>query len=205
MSFRALVLALLFPLCGACASTTWESTWRNPDAGPVDYTGKRVATVFISSEESTRRAAEDALAAEVSRRGSTGVPSYTLLAAEDLQDEAAMRAKLLAAGCEAALVMRITAEEQRIRSTDPFAGGYYSSFSSYSHHEWAMAYAPTHVTTDTIVHAETLVYDLRGDKLLWAGTSRTFEPDRTEEFVVELAEGAAEEMRKEGLLRGEPG
>jgi hypothetical protein len=197
MSFRSLVLAFLLPLCGACASTTWESTWRASDAGPVDYTGKRVATVFVSSEEGTRRAAEDALAAEVSSRGPVGVPSYTLLAAEDLQDEAALRAKLLDAGCEGALVMRITGEEQRVRATDP----HYSSFSSYSDHGWGMAYAPAYVTTDTIVHAETLVYDLGQDKLLWAGTSRTFEPDRTQEFVVELAQAAAEEMRAVGLIR----
>lgn len=202
MAFRPAALpALLVCLCAACATTTWKSTWKASDAGPVDFSGKRVATVFISSEEGTRRSAEDALAAEVSRRGPVGVPSYTLLSAGDLADEAAMRDKLLGAGCEGALVMRITREEQRVRSADPFEDDYYSSFSSYSDREWDHAMAPAAVTTDTIVHAETLVYDLRADKLLWAGTSRTFEPDRTEEFVVELAQAAAEEMRAVGLIR----
>jgi len=201
MSIRSTAFpALILWLCAACATTTFESTWRSPEAGPVDYSGERVAAVFISPEESTRRVAEDALAAEVSRRGAIGVASYTLLTAEDLQDEAAMRAKLLASGCKAALVMRVTGEEQRVRTEGGYSGGYYSSFSSYSDHGWGMAYNPPYVTTDTIVRAETLAYDLERDQLLWAGSSRTFEPERTESFVVELAGAAAEEMRSEGLI-----
>ena len=43
----------------ACATTTFTSTWKAPDAQGVDPTGKKVAAVYMSSNESSRRAAED--------------------------------------------------------------------------------------------------------------------------------------------------
>jgi len=50
------------------------------------------------------------------------------------------------------------------------------------------------------VTVETLVYSLKQNKLLWAGQSKTTNPSKIDAFVRELAAGAANEMKKVGLL-----
>ena len=37
-------------------------------------------------------------------------------------------------------------------------------------------YSPSYLRTDTIVNVETLVYDLKADKLVWAGKSESKNP-----------------------------
>jgi hypothetical protein len=64
-----------------------------------------------------------------------------------------------------------------------------------------MAYDPGYLRTDTLVYVETLVYDLRQDKLVWAAQTKTMNPSKVESFISELVAKAASEMRKEGVIR----
>ncbi len=199
---RWITASLFAVLAAGCSSTSFRTTWRAPDAGPIDYAGKKVAAIFISPEESTRRKAEDALARELTARGAQGLAAYTLVSLEQLKDQTGARARLRDAGCAGALVMRVTAREQQISSyPGVYSGARYSSFSGYSGWGWGMAYDTSYLRTDTVLSIETLVYSLEEDKLLWAGTSEILEPSNIEERVVELATAAADEMRKEGLIR----
>jgi hypothetical protein len=202
MLSRWITAALIAVLTASCSSTTFRTTWKAPDVGPVDYAGKKVAAIFISAEESTRRRAEEALARELTSRGAQGLAAYTVVATDQLKDQSTARATLRAAGCAGALVMRITAREQQISSyPGAYTGMRYSTFSGYSGYGWGMAYDSSYLRSDTVLTIETLVYELEVDKLLWAGTSEIFEPSDIEKRVVELAIAAAEEMKKEGLIR----
>ena len=61
--------------------------------------------------------------------------------------------------------------------------------------------SPGYLRTDTIVNVETLVYDLKADKLVWAGKSESTNPDRVDTLIKELVAAAAAEMKKQGLIR----
>ena len=61
-------------------------------------------------------------------------------------------------------------------------------------------YDPGYLRTDTIVRVETLIYDLRADKLIWAGMSESTNPDSVESLI-KLTSAAAAEMKKQGLIR----
>ena len=197
LRFPCPVLALLF---AGCASTTFSSTWKAPDVGQIDYEAKKVAAVFISPDVSARRVAEDALAREIDALGADGVAAYTVVDDAELQDQARARTRLLEAGFDGAVVMRIADKEQRLRSSpELYAGTRYSSFSSYSGWGWHAAY-PARFDTDTIVSVETLVYRLAEDKILWGGMSRTFNPSKLESFVSELCAAVWDELRAEGLV-----
>jgi hypothetical protein len=197
---RAGILAAA--LLAGCSSTTFESAWKAPDAGPLAYSGRKVAAIFVSSNESTRRVAEDTLAREITKRGAQGVAAYTLLSPADLKDKEKARDKLLKAGCAGAVMMRVTGKEQQIRATPAaWTGPGYASFSGYSDWGWDEVYEPGYLSTDTIVSIETLVYSLDKDKLVWAGTSETFNPSQTEAFVEDLADSAAEQLKKDGLIQ----
>ena len=98
---------------GACASTQFNSTWKNPEAQPLNFQGQKVAAVVISPHESTRLGAEGELARELIRRGVQAIPAYNLIPPNETRDKD--RAKLLftQAGVVGAVVMRAVGTERR--------------------------------------------------------------------------------------------
>jgi hypothetical protein len=186
----------------ACVSTTFTSTWKAPDAQPVNPMGKTVAAVFVSSDESRRRVAEDVLVRKLNERGAHGIATYTLIPTEQLRDMNAVHTRLAQAGVEGVVVMRVVGKSRQISYTPSVATfpPYYRRLSGYWGYGWGAVYEPGYLRTDTLVSVETLVYSLEKDALLWAGTSRTTNPSNIDRFVGELADAVGTEMTKQGLL-----
>ena len=193
-------IALLALTLTGCASTSFKSVWKDPAAGPVEITGKKVVTVLVSDRRAARLGAEDAFARYLNSLGARATPSFQVLAPEATKEEA--KAKLEADGFDAAVVMRVTDKEKEIYSTPgmyaPYAyGGYWGRGWGYG-----MTYATApEIRTDTKIYVETLVYSLNNDKLVWAGVSETTNPSDVDSFATEVATKAIEEMKKSGLLK----
>jgi hypothetical protein len=184
-------------LLASCASTSFVSTWRAPDAQAIRGEGK-VVTVVMTQNEAMRRAAEDSLAQELTRMGAQGVPAYTLIQDEPKQDEAKAKEALEQAGIGIIVVMRPTAVSQEINSTPStnmyWHGGYYG-------YGWGAAYGTgTDIHTDTIVHIQTLVYSMKQNKLVWSGQSKTTNPSNVDSLMKEVIYAVADEMKKGGLI-----
>ncbi|MEJ0037648.1 MAG: hypothetical protein WDO68_16500 [Gammaproteobacteria bacterium] len=192
----------------ACVTTTFTSTWKAPDAQGVDPTGKKVAAVYMTKDESSRRAAEDVLARKLTERGAQGVAAYTIVETSAASDVERTKKQLSEAGVDGVVIMRVLGEKERTRVTyggPPWGyAPYYSHFSSYWGFGWGAPYSPTEVTTTTELRIETLVYSLTRDELLWAGTSRTTDPGKISSLVDEIADSAAKEMTKQGVLKARP-
>ena len=186
----------------ACATTTFSSSWKAPDAQPMgSLAGQKVVAVAVSKNAAVRRSAEDSLVSVLNARGVQGVPSYSILG--DDTDEAKAKAAIEKSGAVAVVVMRPIAKEKEISSTPssmymgPMYGGYWGGYYGYG---WGGAWGGTEIRTDTIVIVETLVYSLKQNKLVWAGQSNTTNPSKIDAFVKEVAAGAGKEMKKAGLL-----
>jgi hypothetical protein len=186
----------------ACASTGFVSTWKAPDAQPLTNEGKKVAAVVMARNEATRRAAEDSLARELTLRGAEGVPMYTLLPDEPAANEAAAKAAVEKAGIAAVVVLRPIGSDKEVYPTPsvyvrPPYGWYWGGYYGYG---WGAPWGGSQIRTDTIVTVETLVYSVAQNKLVWAGRSRTTNPEKVDSFVRELVNAAAREMKKQGLI-----
>ncbi len=184
----------------ACASTGFTSTWRNPDAQSMRAAGTKVAALVMSRQEATRRAAEDALARAITAQGARGIPLY--MVSPDAANEAATRAALEKQGFSAVVVMRPIGSQQRVTATPtmyagPMYGGFWGGYYGYG---WGSPWGATAIRTDTIVQVETLVYSLAQNTLVWGGQSQTTNPANVEGFVHEVADAAARELRKAGLI-----
>ena len=198
---RTVALALAALFLAACGSTTFSSTWKAPGTTVINPIGKTVAAVFVSADESKRRAGEDILAADITKRGATGVAAYTLVPSELRADADGARAKLKAAGVNGAVMMRVVGKDQEIYYTPGMATpAGYGGFGPYWGYGWNSVYSPGYLSTDTIISVETLVYSLTDDKLLWASTSRTTNPGNLDQLIREVADATANEMAKQGLL-----
>lgn len=202
------VAALAALVAGACATTTFNSTWKNPQASPLNFKGKKVVALVLSADESIRYGAEDALAKEITARGAVGVPAYTLIPKELNRDKDRAKAFMDKAGVVGVVSMRVAGKEKEISSTPGGYAGwgspYYSSFwagGGYYGWAWGGVYEPSYVRTDTIVSVETLIFSLEQDKLVWAGRSETTNPEKVGPLIKELTAKAAAELKKEGLIR----
>jgi hypothetical protein len=205
MRLRALTLAIVIAVAACAATTTFTSTWKAPDVSGVTPVGKTVATVFVSRDESKRRAGEDAMARSINAYGGHGLPAYTVIPQESAENADAARAKLKEAGANAVVTMRVVGKDQQINYTPGYtAPSYYGGFGPYWGYGWGTVSSPGYLTTDTLVSVETLLYSLDKDKLLWASTSRTTNPENLDALIKEIADATANEMVKQGLLTAPP-
>jgi hypothetical protein len=190
----------------ACGATTFNSSWKAPDAQPINFAGQKVLALVVSPNESNRRAAEEALARELTARGVQGVPGYTVLPTEIVQAKDRERGREMVdkSGVVGVVSMRLVGKDKEITSTPgmwstaPYYGSYWGGYYGYG---WGAVYDPGYIRTDTILSVETLVHDLKQNKLVWAGQSATTNPSDADKFMRELVDEAVKEMRKQGLIR----
>ena len=63
-------------------------------------------------------------------------------------------------------------------------GGFYGGYYTFA---WGATYSAGTLQIDEVVHVETLIYDLRTDKLIWAGMSDTMNPSTAQKVIRDLS------------------
>lgn len=194
----------------ACATTSFQSTWKAPEVGPLNFKGAKVAALVISTNKGVRLPAEDELARQITAQGAVGVAAYTLVPDDVIKDLEKSRALMEKEGVVGVVSMRVVGNQQRITSTPSnfWAGPPHSAFwgppgwgrPGYWGWGWGMTTAPM-IQTDTVVSVETLIFDLTRDKLVWVATSRTTNPSNVPSFIGELSRAAAGALRRQGLIQ----
>lgn len=221
-------ILLLAGLCAtACGgpSTTFVSSWRSPKAEPLQMRGEPVAAVVMMQNEITRKSAEDALAREITHYGAKGIPMYTIMPGSAVDNEAAARQAIEAAGVKGVVVMRPKGKRTKTETTqsyyDPMYSGYWGGYYgygwgapwSYANHglptAGPMPYyggistgatSTTTTTTTEVVVVEVLVFSLKQNALVWAGESESTPPEKVDEFVAQLSAQVAKELGEKGLI-----
>jgi hypothetical protein len=200
------LVAMVAVSAAACAATSFNSTWRAPDAQHLNFKGKKVMALVMSTDESVRYGAEDTLAQELTKLGAIGIAAYGLVPKELTQDKAKAKEFIEKAGVAGVVSMRVVGNDKEISSTPGgvyWGAPYYSSFwagGGYYGYGWGAVYTPGYVRTDTIVSVETLVFSLEQDKLAWAGRSDTTNPSKVGPFVRELTAKVVAELKKQKLV-----
>jgi hypothetical protein len=182
----------------ACASTSLQSTWKDPAAAPLNLKGKKVVALVLADLEAVRYATEEEAAREITAHGAVGVPAYRLLPQAQIRDEERARAIFEREGIEAVVVVRQVAIEKALSGS--FSGRPGSS-SFWGPGFWGGGFGGDgYLRTDTILIVETLVYSLEQNRLVWASQSQTMNPTQVGSFVRELSKTLGTEMEKQGLL-----
>src|SRR5512137_959488 len=110
MAGLALILA-------GCASTSFVSTWKNPEVAPFPRPkGQTVVAAVAADDKYIRQGAEDALAAELTKRGYNGVPSYRILP-PGVTEEGPAKEAFAKIGAVWVVVMRPLAVDQELSMT----------------------------------------------------------------------------------------
>lgn len=195
MSRVSLAPVLAVALLCACSTTSFTSTWKDKEVRAGALRGKTVAAIYVTKDATLRRAAEVYIANDLTNRGIKGVTSYTLLA-DNRGDGDAARETLKAAGVDAAVVMRVVGKDQKVTYTPGTTSAFYGGFGPYYSYGYATISTPASVSTDTVISVETLIYRLKDDKLMWASTSKTTNPDNLSQLIDETADAIAKQVSK---------
>jgi hypothetical protein len=201
---RTLLLGVLI-LSGCASTSTFTTTWKSPDATPLGFRGQKVVAAVVVKDDARRRLAEDRLAQQIAVRGAQGRTMYSLLPGATVGDEQAIRAALEAAGAKGLIVMQPVYVDRDVRVTPAYEGGASASLWGGGYGSgFALSYSSpreAQVSETTVVYVETRVYSLEHNKLVWAGQSKSSDPDSLTELIEELAAATASELQKAGLIK----
>ena len=185
----ALAPAGLALLLGGCATTTFTSTWKAPDAQPLQF---QAGDKVVAHGDRGSRPRCGAPARPISPTSSTSggrrrfpatrcCPRARSRTKRRPRRRSRPRARWASSSCG-----RWAGAEDLLDPATYYGGSYYGgpgygSFwgGGYYGHGWGGDLHPGAIRTDTYVSIETVIYDLRQNKLVWAGRTRDDEPDRT--------------------------
>jgi len=202
---RIAVALVLASILSGCSSTRYEATWSDPSASPITLSGQKVAAFYFGGTETTRRAAEDVLARELSARGAQGIAGYTLLPGKEPADPLAARQRLQQAGVEGAVTMRVVGRDKETTYVPGSAYAVpvgYRSMWGYWGTGWGYAYEPGHYTQNQVVYIESNVYSIADEKLVWSSRTKTYNPANVKDVVDEIVDQSVAEMKRKGVITG---
>ena len=191
LTFIGVVLGLS-ALATGCASTKMTDTWTAPSAKGAQLS--KVAVICMVKDPGLRRMAETSAAANLA--GAQAVPSYQVLGDTDMRDKDAVQQKLESQGFQAVLLMRMAGVDEQV----DVAGAPFATFGDYYGYVGDRIYNPGFVQTDTIVHVISTLYSLQDQKLIWSGTSQTFDPASAQSFMNDVSKAVAKSLQKDRVI-----
>lgn len=197
----ATLCAFSLLLFAGCNSTSVVDTWTAPDVSKISF--RKIMVVATFPDGVTRRAAEDALKAQVTR--AECITSYSLLGAEsDLQDVAKVSAALKAAGVDGIVVMRPVSDKDKISYVPGMMyPGPYRTFGGYYNSAYALrpfVYEPGYFTSDRIVKIETNIYEAPGERLIWSAATTSTNPGDLQQLIKDAASAIRAELVRQKLI-----
>ena len=196
------LLALVLALPAGAFTQTFTATWKNPAASNVVYAGKKIVGLIVSNDMPLRQSTEEALARELTAEAEGRSCVSEMIPKEESATKIARRrgssGRYRRRRHHAAPWHR---QETRPTVVAWESAPYYGSLWGYYPYAWGATIdlSPNKTTVTAVV--ETLVFDVTGNRLLWAGTSETTNAKGAQELVKKLVKAAAEQMRKDGLIR----
>lgn len=188
---------------GCATSTAFSETWRNPQFAPVGLDGQKVIALVMIADDTMRRAAEDNLAAQITARGGQGIPAWTILSTEGARSEEGAKTAIAASGAVAVVTMELVGQNQSSNAPNVRFGWRWTdhgSFWPHYRHAWGIAWSGA-PPARTNVFVETSVHRLDPDELIWAGRSKTRNVESAADLFVQVANEAAVEVQRTGLIK----
>ncbi len=195
-----LVAVLCVLTLTAHAGVKYVKTWKNPEAQPGSWKGKKVVVFAGTFRKDRREAAELAMVQELTKMGIQAIPAITAIPPAAEKDLDLARRILTDEGIAGALIMRFAGikEETEVGGGQAYyMGPTYNSFYGCWTAGWNVV--PLDIRSKTTLIVETLVYSVVQDKLVWTGTSEARNPEQVDKLITQLIGATAKEIRKAGL------
>jgi hypothetical protein len=177
-----LFLVVAITMLAACATTEVTAVWTDES-----YQGRprKVLAYAVLKRPINRRIVEDEFVSHFRSRGIDAVPGYAVFPGNDLVKEEVLEEKLKAQGFDSLLLMQPTGRRKEqvqvpgivtyqpmypIRYQPP---PYYRTWPGYYSKGYTVVYTPSYTVENRYVMAETNLYDVATEKLIWTAASET--------------------------------
>ncbi len=199
----AALLCGVFAACQTGPQTQLVSAWQLPGYVPGGF--KRVLVICVTRDGGRRRQFEDAFAYQLSGRGVTAIPSYTLIPDDGQVPNDKLEVAIHAAKADAVLATRFLGTNTQVNYTPGFIYGpvgpaYYGGFYGFYGSAWGYDYVPPMATTTTVVTLETDVFDAAKLEMVWSGTTQTANPGTINQGMRGFASTVIDAMAQRGIL-----
>jgi len=207
-------------LMASCSpSTKLENSWRDPAVTINHTTFNKIMVAALLKNESTRRSVEEQL---VERLKGKGIPSYTMLMVKDMtpENEERLKQKFDEKGIDGAIVMRLVDVNKKVAyvpgSTNvsaayampagavPYGANPYGAYGGGFYGYYGMSYSsyssPGYYEESKTYYVETSLFSLKDNKLIWAGTTSSSNPDNLDKMINDIAGVISYQMRAEGFI-----
>lgn len=193
--YSLLAVSLIILLSGCGPSTSLTKTWTDPSVTESGFKPfNKVLVIAKIKDETGNRIAEDRICAQFKRGNAT--PSYLYLQTKDTV-QSDVDARLQKDGYDGLVTMRVTDVDQSVSMQG--GGGYYGGGYGYGRYYGGFYNAPTY-SVDKSYLVETCIYSLTNGKLLWSGTTSTFNPANLDEMLDGIISSVKNQLVKQGLM-----
>lgn len=186
-------------IASACVTTELKEQWR--DATYRSDGAQRVLVVAVVGQPDRRHILEDKLVAHLQQAGITATVSYRLLPVDGPENRDAVRRVVEQTGSTMVLSVRLVNVQQETVVT----GGYNSAPTGfYAYHSSALSslnyYEPPQAYTHRTFFSETRLFDIKSDRLVWAGTLKSKEPDDFKKAADEYAGLVVKQIQRDNII-----
>jgi hypothetical protein len=178
--FALLLISAAFFFASCTTTTVMTNVWKDKT-----YQGKpkKIAVIMVAKSPDMRNLFEDRFSGELDTRGNNAFQSYTIIPMEQLRDKELVKSKIRSSGADTVLISRLV-DTKTIESYNP--GLIYIVPDSY--YDWwgyyAVVFADYGYTGNVAVaYIETNVYDVKTEKLIWSGHSKTERTEGEQELI----------------------
>lgn len=187
-----LILAFLVP---ALAGVKLTTMWKDPSVIKPNFS--KVLMAFISKDPELRRRVEGGLARRIPR----AVAANTLVPDAELQDRAAVQARLSSNGVDAAIVVRLVdLKRETIVSQGKSYDVMYPTMWDTWNTGWTTVNTATYAYEEKLVTLEITLYSVATAKPVWVGRLNATNPKNLKELLDDLVKAGSEELKKQKLI-----
>ena len=187
----------------ARAGTKIRESWADSQFGKIKF--KNVLAIVATKDASLRRTAEDEICKNVVKTACTR--GYTVLSEAEAGDKEKAIAKIKAGGFDGVVLLRaLGGDSGMTRKAGAEQPTYYWRLYSYYDYwgvSWGVPYLEVNTSytkAQTYMTLETTIFDLATDKLVWAGSTETKNPDSARELVKDVTKAVRKDLKAKGLV-----
>jgi len=193
---RALLLFAGLILAG-CASTALQSAWYD-----TSYSGgpfRKILVVGVGASLAERRAFEDIFAQQLNAAGTQAIPGYQFLPDDARQNEPGWNQGVASSGCDGLLLVRVLGVDTKTQVTTTMVPGPIY-FGPYGRPWGPQMVAVPEVTQYDVANVETNLFDVKTKRVVWAGTTQTFNPTTVAQETPGFAKLIIGQLAARGLI-----
>ena len=196
--FCCIAVICLFGLM-SCATTTLNNVWKDKN-----YQGKphNIIIIMVTKSSVTRELVEGMFVAGLDARGNNAVASYRIIPLDQLPQRDIVESKIQGMGADAVLVSRLVDRKKMETYTPRVISGFIPDF----YYDWWGYYdyvivTPGYTDETQVIIAETNMYDIETEKLIWSARSETEVTEGDQQLIKTFVKVIIHKLASEGIIK----